>query len=241
MAGRLGLMGWATAACLWAGAACSAPQGGDALDGVYYGLRSDTVSERVRTDYYTFLPDGRAFRGFPGEGLGRAVDWAQECKYAECGTYRRQGDEVRFHNDEAGTETLFRFDAQGVLRRTDRKISYRRMHLLDGPRMDGTWGIYDREKGEAVVALQLTPDGRFRESGLLRYLSWEKLGADADRRETQVVDKGRGAYSIRKGTLELRYDGGPTAYLMIATPPGVDPRGTPPTLQLNATTFDLAR
>lgn len=241
-AGRHGVAGWAAAmAWLWAGAACSAPQGAGALDGVYYGLRADPVSERMRTDYYTFLPDGRAFRGFPSEGLGRPLDWEYECRYAECGTYGRQGDRIQFHNDASGTDTNFRLDAGGVLRKLERPINYRRMHLLDGERLDGTWGVFDREKGEAVVALQLSPDGRFREAGLLRYLSWEQLGADADARASRIVEKGRGAYSIRKGTLELRYDGGPTAFLMIATPPGVDPRGVPPTLQLNATTFDRAR
>ncbi len=241
-AGGRAVLGWAAAfAGVWAGAACSAPQGGAGLEGVYFGLRADQISERVRTDYYTFLADGRAFRGFPSEGLGRAVDWDYECRNAECGTYERRGDEIRFRNDASGSDTTFRLDAAGVLRKQERPISYRRMHLLDAERLDGTWGVFDREKGEAVVALQLGPDGRFREAGLLRYLSWEKLGPDPSAREAQVVEKGRGAYAIRKGTLELRYDAGPTVYLMVATPPGIDPRGAPPTLQLNAQTFEQAQ
>ena len=146
-AGGRAVLGWAAAfAGVWAGAACSAPQGGAGLEGVYFGLRADQISERVRTDYYTFLADGRAFRGFPSEGLGRAVDWDYECRYAECGTYERRGDEIRFRNDASGSDTTFRLDAAGVLRKQERPISYRRMHLLDAERLDGTWGVFDREK-----------------------------------------------------------------------------------------------
>ncbi len=82
---------------------------------------------------------------------------------------------------------------------------------------------------------------RFEMSLFPDWLLQRHLAMELSAREAQVVEKGRGAYAIRKGTLELRYDAGPTVYLMVATPPGIDPRGAPPTLQLNAQTFEQAQ
>ncbi|MDD3837963.1 MAG: hypothetical protein PHG43_09015 [Phenylobacterium sp.] len=206
--------------------------------GVYYGFRADQLNNKVRAEHYTFLHDGRALRGYPTEGLGRPIDWDYECRFAECGTWRRHGAQVVFHNAAAGAETRFTMDASGVLRKSGSTQGYRAMHLLDNARLEGTWGIFDPGSTEPITAIRLTESGRFSETGLLPYLSWADLGADSAQRQGRMPRSGNGAYSIRRGTLELRYDSGLTAYLMVATPPAVPPGRSPATLHVNGTALD---
>ncbi|NEX95320.1 hypothetical protein [Caulobacter sp. 17J65-9] len=137
-----------------------------------------------------------------------------------------------------GFDTAFTLDAQGVLRRAKGTQSYRPMHLLDGVRLTGTWGVFDPNGGPPVVTINFTPDGRFREAGLLNFTAWAKLGPDPASRK--AVEQGAGTYAVRRGTLELRYDGGPVARFMVATPPAVAPGPAPKTLQVGAATLDRA-
>ncbi|KQY89823.1 hypothetical protein [Brevundimonas sp. Root1423] len=231
----------------WAmlGAACVAAIVGAAmapaeptLEGVYYGFRTDQLNNKVKVDHYTFLADGRAFRGYPTEGLAREIDWDYECRFAECGDYRRRGNEVIFHNAASGDDTRFSIDSQGVLRRPGSTQGYRPMHLLDGMALEGTWGVFDPDAPMPIVALSLTEQGRFSEEGLLPYLSWADLGSDSASRASRAVSEGTGTYAIRRGTLELRYDHGLEVRLMVALPPGLVPGRAPRTLHVNGAGFD---
>lgn len=206
------------------------------VEGVWYGLRSDGLSGKVKADHYTFLPDGRAFRNQPTEGLAGPVDLAAECRYAECGTFTRKGAAVVF-SSPSGFLTEFLLDGEGVLRKAAPKTSYRRMHLLEG-RLNGTWGVFDPNGGAPIVSITFEPGGRFRETGLLGYAAWVALAPAGERRT--AVERGEGAYSVRRGTLELRYDGGPVARFFLATPPAVPPGPSPETLQLGGSRLERA-
>jgi len=208
------------------------------LEGVWYGLRSDGLSGKIKADHYTFLPDGRVFRRPPTEGLGRPIDWALECRYAECGTFERKDGGVAF-NASSGTSTQFTLDGEGVLRKAAPKTSYRRMHLLDGP-LNGTWGVFDPNGGPPVVTLTLRPDGSFHEAGLLQFSAWAALAPPGEDRGGQAVERGEGAYSVRRGTLELRYRGGTVARFFLATPPAVAPGASPTVLHLGGARLEKA-
>lgn len=209
------------------------------VEGVWYGLRSDGLSGKVKADHYTFLPDGRVFRRPPTEGLGRPVDWALECRYAECGTFEIRDGGVVFSNASSGTSTQFALDGEGVLRKAAPKTSYRRMHLLDGP-LNGTWGVFDPDGGSPVVSLTLHPDGSFHEAGLLQYSAWAALAPPGEDRGGQAVERGEGAYSVRRGTLELRYRSGTVARFFLATPPAVAPGVSPTVLHLGGARLERA-
>lgn len=218
----------------------AAAQSGD-MSGIYYGFRADQLNNKVRAEHYSFMPDGRALRGYPTEGFGRSIDWDYECRYAECGTWRRQGNQLVFENPSAGVETRFTIGAGNVLRKPGSTQGYRPMHLLDKIRLAGTWGIFDPDAAEPITAIRFEENGRFSETGLLPYLSWADLGSDSASRQGRMPRSGAGSYALRKGTLELRYDSGLVAHLLIATPPGVAPGRTPRTLHVNGTALDLRK
>ncbi|MBP6879240.1 MAG: hypothetical protein KBC34_14540 [Phenylobacterium sp.] len=211
-----------------------------ALNGVYYGFRADQLNNKVKADYYTFLPDGRALRGLPTEGLGRPLDWTYECRFAECGTYSQRAGQVVFRNTTSGADTVFSIDGEGVLRKPNGSQGYRRMHLMDGMRLSGAWGVFDPSASAPIVEISFDQAGRFRETGLLRYLAWAELGRDAASRSSKTVDRGQGAYAIRQGTLELIYDKGPRAYIMLAVGPGLTPSAAPRSIHLNGAILDRA-
>ncbi|CAN7372867.1 hypothetical protein LJR164_002256 [Phenylobacterium sp. LjRoot164] len=230
---RAGALALAGGLCI-AGPACAA-----GVEGVWYGLRSDGISGKVKADHYTFLADGRAFRNSPAEGLGAPVDWTQACRYAECGTYQVRGGEVVFQNAGSGTSTQFALDGEDVLRKAAPKTSYRRMHLLDQP-LSGTWGVFDPAGGPPLVLLALQADGRFRETGLLSYTAWAALAPVGEDRSGRAVEGGEGVYTIRRGTLELRYRSGTVARFFLATPPAISPSTNPETLHLGGTRLERA-
>lgn len=228
----------ALAACVGGFAVCAGAQTSD-MSGIYYGFRADQLNNKVRAEHYTFTPDGRALRGYPTEGFGRPIDWDYECRFAECGTWRRQGNQLIFFSESAGVETRFTIDSGNVLRKPGSTQGYRAMHLLDQGRLAGTWGIFDPDAAEPITAIRFDPAGRFSETGLLPYLSWADLGSDSAGRQGRMPQSGEGSYSLDKGTLELRYDSGLVAHLLIATPPGVAPGASPKTLHVNGTALDL--
>lgn len=230
-------LGAAVAVVLAGSAPPTAAQPAVGVEGVWYGLRSDGLSGKVKADHYTFLSDGRAFRNQPTGGLVGPVDWAAECRYAECGAYTRRGATIVFKNSASGGSTEFTLDGEGVLRKANPKTSYRRMHLLEG-RLNGTWGVFDPDGGPPVVTIAFEPGGRFREAGLLHYTSWAALAPSGESR--REVARGEGAYSIRRGTLDLRYDAGPVARFFLATPPAVPPGPSPATIQLGGARLERA-
>jgi hypothetical protein len=197
----------------------SAAQGG--VEGIYMGLRVNADGNQY-PDYYTFMPDGRAFRWVPQEGLGRALDWTDVCRGGECGTYTVAGNRVTFRREPSGSDQVFEKDAQGVLRKPGSIQGYRRMHILDDVRLNGTYGRI--AFGDTVFALTLRPDGHFRERGLLTYIAWNSG-------QSGRPTKGSGSYAVAKGTLSLTYEGGPVVHLLLVVPPGTSPSGTPPTVQ----------
>lgn len=193
-----------------------------AVGGVYMGLRTN-MEGRVYPDYYTFFPDGKAIRGLPVEGLGHPVDWTETCRNSECGTYTASGSRVVFRRN-SGSEQAFNVDAQGVLRKPNSSQGFRRMHVLNGVRLNGTYGILTPD-GDTAWALTLRADGRFRERGLMR-----QIVGQWDARHTR--EGGTGTYVISRGTLTLSYAGGVTEHHLLVVPPGVSPAGTPPSVQL---------
>lgn len=64
----------------------------------------------------------------------------------------------------------------------------------------------------------------------MRYTQWAEH--DPETRRPLVVDGGQGSYSIRRNTLELRYDNGPVARFLIVVPPG-DRASPPETVYVN--------
>jgi hypothetical protein len=130
-------------------------------------------------------------------------------------------------------------DGEGVLHKAEPKTSYRRMHLLEGP-LNGTWGVFDPDGGPPVVSLTLQEDGRFRETGLLGYTAWAALAPVGEDRSGRAVERGDGVYSVRRGTLELRYGGGTVARFFLATPPAVAPGSSPPVLHLGGARLERA-
>jgi hypothetical protein len=199
-----------------------------AADALYMGLRVNFEGGQY-PDYYTFLADGRAFRGTPDEGLARPLDWAAVCAVSECGTYTVHGSEIVFRREPSGDTQTFIVDGEGVLRKPGQVQGYRRMHVPDGTRLSATWGSV--AEGDTLVALTLGADGRFRERGVLAWTAWDARGGPAP-------VSGAGTYTLTHGTLELRYDGGPTVRLLLAVPPGAAPAPTPESIYLRVTLLD---
>lgn len=202
----------------WGADAQGQPSAGSRLDGVYYGLKSNGMTGRVGPDFYTFLSDGRVFNGDPQEGLARPTVWEKECRYAMCGTYTvGSGGQVRIQWQAPSSGGIaLRMDAQGVLHGTGGSSrSWRPLRLLEG-RLNGTYGVRGYNNQGTVTEITFTPDGRFRERGVLDYVNWDELSPENRR---ALVAGGEGTYTLHRGTLELRYTGGPTAYLMAMVPP----------------------
>lgn len=187
------------------------------LDGIYYGLRSNLATGRVGQAYLTFFPDGRVSTDDPAEGLAGPVDFEQMCRYGQCGTYQLRGSELRIRWRH-GEEEVYDRGAAGELRRRGRSQSYRPVSLLDGMRLDGEFAITDPETGKAVVGIRFEPDGEFLENNLMGFTNWEMLARQGERRVPLALGYGR--YTIRRNTLELRYENGPVARFVIFIPPG---------------------
>lgn len=218
-----------TAACGDSGTTPAPPPGTQRLEGTYMGLRENMTTGGVSTDFFTFLPDGRVFRSFPAEGFARPVDWATQCFYKECGTFQHSGSEVRL--DLNTGRKILSLDGEGALHEDGKGSGYRPVHPLDGVKPNATYG-YLNAQGDTIVAVTFTSEGRFRERRLLQHTGWTEWGPDSQTRR-QVPTSGSGAYTISRGTLELRYDDGRTAYLMVMLLPGVQPTPVPGSIYFN--------
>jgi hypothetical protein len=203
------------------------PPPGTGIAGMYMGLRVNFDGKQY-SDYYTFLADGRAFRSTPDEGLARPVDWAAICAASECGTYSVSGNQLAFQREGADIQ-LFSIGSEGVLRKPQQTQGYRKMHQLDDVQLAASYGFVSA--GDTIAAITFQADGRFRERGILAWTAWTPPSGGA------APARGAGMYSIIQSTLELRYDGGPTVYMVLAVPPGVAPSTTPESVYLRRTTL----
>ncbi|HEY0038012.1 MAG TPA: hypothetical protein VGB66_15045 [Longimicrobium sp.] len=205
------------------------PDGGQppaaGVSGIYMGLRVNGAGQQY-PDYYTFLEDGRAFRGTPEEGLDRPLDWAAVCAASECGTYSVSGSQLTFTRQAADPQA-FTVGTDGVLRKPGSTQGYRRMHLMNDVRPGATYGWLSG--ADTMMAITLGADGRFRERGTLAWTAWSGASAPAS---------GSGTYTVVDGTLTLRYDGGPVAHLLLAVPPGISAGPAPERVYLRTTTID---
>ena len=213
----------------------SVPGTSEGPNGSYLGLVENFTTGEVSAEFYTFLADGRVFNGLPAEGFARPLDWETECFYAGCGAFRQSGSEVRLQLSSG--DKVMTLDAQGVLHEGGKGSGYRRVHPLDGVTLDATYG-YLNEQGDTIVSVAFTAAGRFREYRLLQHTFWTEWGPDREIRR-QAPTRGSGTYTLRQGTLELKYDDGRTAYMMAMVPPGVQPTPVPQTIYFGVS--DIAR
>lgn len=204
---------------LTAGSACAQSRpAGNPLDGIFYGIRVNLTSDSPTPiqEFLTFLPDGRVIGGDPEEGLARPVVWERECHVARCGTYTFQSGEatVKWGPPSSRTE-VFRLDGQGVLHTTEgSEHTFRRLQLPQGP-IEGTYERTMRD-GTPISSITFGRDGRFSEKGVLHDADWDEYPEN----RAAMVDSGSGTYTLGRGTLTLRYDRGPTAYLLMTVKPG---------------------
>jgi hypothetical protein len=189
-------------------------------EGVFYGVRTNLITGHVIKVYMTFLADGRVFAGYPKEGLDVPVNWERECHYAACGTYTRKGEQVVMHWKWQGNplpSKTFRLDSKGVLHTTKAvSTSYRRVKLLNGP-LEGRYGIESSKPNYTSTEITFSRDDKVSDERVLWWTSWDtESGGDS----AQVVRKG--TYTIRKGTLLLKFDDGTSGARFIMVPPGSD-------------------
>jgi hypothetical protein len=71
------------------------------------------------------------------------------------------------------------------------------------------------------------------------YTNWARLAAPG---ETRVpLPGGTGSYTVARNTLELRYDGGPTARFFIVVPPGALGSAVPDVVYVNTAPVNRVR
>jgi hypothetical protein len=111
----------------------------------------------------------------------------------------------------------FRLDSKGVLHTTKVvSTSYRRVKLLNGP-LEGRYGIESSRPNYTSTEITFSRDGKVSDERVLWWTSWDtESGGDS----AQVVRKG--TYTIRKGTLRLKFDDGTSGARFIMVPPGGD-------------------
>ncbi|MBW3571050.1 MAG: hypothetical protein KY467_08080 [Gemmatimonadetes bacterium] len=167
----------------------------------------------------TFFPDGRVLMREPPEGLAAplrrtdAPNWS-----SDWGTYEVVGGrELRVR--VPGHVLRGCWDGRLLrIRRGSRRAVYR-----PWPRLSGTLnGAYRADA--SLPAIHFTPDGTFVDEGFQQYLG-DRQALDGGIRfadqpqERQARRAGRGTYSLRDNTLELRYaDGRVERLTAMATP-----------------------
>jgi len=204
------------------------------MHGIYLGIRFN-LDGRGYQDYWTFLPNGSVVDSDPYEGLDRPLRLEQLCRAFPCGTYARDGGELRIRWGESTEDRVYDLDAQGAFNERGKTQKYRPLAPLNGLRLDATFGEVDEAGGGA--RLQLAADGRFEEERLMHYTAWAQLGAPGETRT--ALAGGRGRYTIERNTLALRYAGGQAAYFTIVVPPGEIGKPVPDVVYVN--TARLAR
>lgn len=211
---------------------------GTGLNGIYMAWSTRTPMSTPEREYITFYADGRVYRDDPDEGMAVPLDWAEECRNTQCGSYRVAGKAVVVHW-AGGGEQRFEIEPGGVLKRAGSVRRFRPLAPLDDLRLDGVYALEDA-RGEVMVGITFSRAGEFREYNLLPHTNWVMRGDSRDRQRL-VVPEGWGRYSIRRNTLELRYSNGLVARLMISVPPGVAPNGNASTIYVNRTSLTRAQ
>jgi hypothetical protein len=201
------------------------------LDGVYVGLATNGLTGRVYEDYWTFFPDGRMMRKHPGEGLARPTDYDAVCRRFECGTYTVRGAELHVRWAFRGEEKVYDLDAVGGFAERGRVTRYRPLAPLTGLRLGARYAVVDTANDIVLTRIEFTPDGRFAEANLMTHTSWALLAPPGETRAP--LRGGAGTYTVTRNTLELRYDGGPTAYFFLVVPPGYVADAVPEAVYIN--------
>jgi hypothetical protein len=210
-----------------------------ALDGIYLGFRESGATGKVYQDYWTFLPNGRVVDSDPYEGLNRPLRLEQLCQSFPCGTYTRSGNELRIRWAEGTVEKVYDLDASGALNERGKTQKYRPLDFLNGLRLDATFAEIDAETDSALVRIELSADGRFREESLMHYTAWAQLGAPGEQRAE--LAGGTGRYTIERNTLALQYEGGHAAYFTIVVPPGEIGKAVPDAIYINTARIERVR
>jgi hypothetical protein len=196
-----------------------AKQKGQGFEGVYYftQVEFNPLGGRGATfrkiDYMCFFPDGRVYWGQPIGGPVEIFENEYESPYF--GRYTMNGDEftIVWGYDKVLNQQLThngkRHGSGGV---EVNGLDYRRMHSCEGLKLHGTY-VWKWDGGDSVV--RFTKDGRFTERGLKHTVADDELGRPD---WPKLPESGAGTYSIRKNTLEVKYDRGPTRRIFFSIP-----------------------
>jgi hypothetical protein len=170
-------------------------------------------------------------RKHPSEGLARPTNYEAVCARFECGTYEVRGAVLYVRWAFEGREKVYDLDAAGSFAERGRITRYRPLAPLTGLRLGARYAVVDTVNDIVLARVEFTSDGRFTETNLMRHTSWALLAPPG---ETRVPLRGGvGTYAITRNTLELRYDGGPTAYFFFVIPPGLVADPTPDAVYIN--------
>jgi hypothetical protein len=195
--------------------AATAPTTGPAFEGVFYrgsvafnaaGGRGERVQ---RVDYLCFAADGRAYNGNPSGGPAACFE-NEDPRSPSYGRYTLNGDEIviKWNKQE---------NPQKLKRRPDGKLeqdgaTFHPLASCDDLKLEGTYTVTWADNSKTQI--RFFKDGHFKATGLqdcvnldqLVYPDWPKLPA-----------AGIGTYTIRRNTLEVKYDNGGPARRMFFT------------------------
>jgi hypothetical protein len=170
-------------------------------------------------------------RKHPSEGLARPTDYETVCARFECGTYEVRGTELHVRWAFEGREKVYDLGADGSFAERGRITRYRPLAPLTGLRLGTRYAVVDTVNDIVLTRVEFTAGGRFTETNLMTHTAWALLAPPG---ETRVpLRGGTGTYTITRNTLELRYDGGPTAYFFFVVPPGFAADAAPDAVYIN--------
>jgi hypothetical protein len=199
-------------------AAAPAKEKGPGFDGVFYTAKvgfdaaGAPGARAMQVDYLCFSSDGLVYTGTPTGGPVSLFESPDDSP--NYGRYTLDGDDftIAWNPDKLTKQ-----------RRTDRgrrlpsgKVelngnTYHAIPPCDGLTLDGTY-VWKWPGGESVV--RFTRDGRFAERGLHETVSDDNL---VHPEWPKMPERGSGTYSIRRNTLEVTYDNGPTRRIFFHT------------------------
>jgi hypothetical protein len=201
------------------------------LQGIYQDFWGKAASDAVisamdprlifATSYrLTFFADGRVIHGLPDDGLLADFDPVRDgVPKVRLGAYEVDGDIVTIRWG-GGDELVLQRQGQRLLQKTaDGVRVYQRLPSCDGLKFDGAYarpamelpaGVTFQPGAWTTPTLRFTAEGRFEEVNVLDTIGW-RITQDDQRTALKRIRGGRGAYSIAKNTLLLRYDDGRVA------------------------------
>jgi hypothetical protein len=195
------------------------PKGkGPGFDGVFYAAKVSfdaagaPGARATRVDYLCFSSDGLVYSGTPTGGPVSVFESVDDSP--NYGRYTLDGDTFKIAWNYDKLTKQRRTDAGKRLPSGKVELNGNTYHAIppcDGMTLEGTyswkWG-----GGESVI--RFTRDGRFTERGLRETVSDDKL-VHPD--WPKMPERGSGTYSIRRNTLEVAYDNGPTRRIFFVT------------------------